>query len=433
MNYRDALLYIKDLEGLGSRPGTETIRELAKRLGNPQNSLKVVHIAGTNGKGSVSSFLDSILRTAQIKTGRYISPAIFTYLERFQTDGEYMTEEEFCDIMEMVISVCDDMVRDGYERPTAFETETVVAFIYFLRKKVDIVLLETGMGGREDATNILEKPLCTILTSISMDHMNFLGNSLSEILNEKMGIMREGVPCISYEMNSELKKQWVKKCDDLQCEGIMHCKDDVEIIDEDLRGSDIRYKDDKYHIALAGEYQADNAALAIETAWLLRSLPNESFDLKNESIRRGLENTCWPGRFQLLNHGGKIPVIADGAHNEGGWLALKDNIESLLKGYKLIYVCGVLADKEYEKMIKILSPYSDIFIAFTPDNRRALDGRLLMETAEGYFDNLFVEDDVIDAVKRAEETASGMEGTAILVFGSLSFMGQLIESFGGIV
>lgn len=427
MNYMDAMKYIQDLSGMGSRPGTDTVKELLNRLGNPQNKLKVVHIAGTNGKGSVFTFLAEILNKAGYTVGRYISPAVFTYLERYQIDGEYMTEIEFCDMMEQIIPVCHSMVQDGFERPTAFETETAVAFLYFFKRKVDIVLLETGMGGKEDATNVVDKPLCTVLASISRDHMQFLGNSLTEILQTKMGIMREGVPCVSYELCPELKRQWVDKCDELNCKGVMFDKKDICIENLSIYGSDIRYKGEHYHISMPGKYQIYNAVLAIETAKTLNKLTDLKIGLKNENIKAGLIKAMWAGRFQLLSDK-DIPVIVDGAHNEDGWRSLKDNIDTYLSDYQLIFVCGVLADKEYDKMIDILSPYSDIFIALTPENSRALPGSMLINAAKGFFEEMYIESDVINGVKKAVELGKSMDNPAILVFGSLSFIGSLIKA-----
>lgn len=211
MTYEEAYLYMKEAGKRGSVYGTETVKELLLRLGNPQDRVPVVHIAGTNGKGSIFAFVGHILEDAGYVVGRYISPTIFTYLERFQINGYYMKESEFARIMETVIPVCEDMEEAGLPIPTAFELETAVAFLYFVQKKVDIVLLETGMGGKNDATNVVKQPLCTVLASISRDHMQFLGDTLQEILEQKMGILREQVPCVAYPMQDEMRQIWLKK------------------------------------------------------------------------------------------------------------------------------------------------------------------------------------------------------------------------------
>lgn len=200
MNYVEAQNYINKIMELGSRPGIDAIKELLSRLDNPQDKLNVIHVAGTNGKGSICTYLEYGFRELGLRVGRYISPTLFTYLERFQIDGNEMSEAEFADIISEVKIKCDEMVNDGLLQPTTFEVETAVAFIYFVRNKVDVVVLETGMGGKGDATNVVSKPLATIFASISYDHMQFLGNTLSEIAMEKAGIMREGVPVIASHM-----------------------------------------------------------------------------------------------------------------------------------------------------------------------------------------------------------------------------------------
>ena len=429
MNYNDAIEYIQSLSGLGSRPGTDAISGLLARLGDPQNRLQVIHIAGTNGKGSVFTFLAEMLKSAGYVTGRYISPAIFTYLEKYQIDGEYMTENEFCDIMEEIIPICDEMVNDGLERPTAFETETAAAFLYFYKKDVDVLLLETGMGGEGDATNVVERPLCTVLASISRDHMQVLGDKLTDILEEKMGIMRPGVPCVSYELNPELKSIWLGKCEELNCKGVMLDKSQITIEKQTMYGTDITFKGENYHISMPGTFQIYNAALAIMTAQMIDKISDSDIDLKNEDIKCGLSRAIWPGRFQLLKENDShIPVIIDGSHNEEGWLGLKENISYYLSDYQLIFVCGVLADKEYDRMIEILAPHSDILIALTPDNPRALSGVDLIHAAADSFAQTYVAGDAVSGLNMALEIGQHMKNPAVLVFGSLSFIGDIIKT-----
>jgi len=424
MTKEEAWNYIEEINKAGSVLGLESITELLERLGNPQNRLKVVHIAGTNGKGSVGAFLEQILIDAGYHVGRYVSPTIFSYLERFQINKEYMSDEDFVNILNDVKAVSDKMVSEGYHRPTAFETETAVAFLYFLKKNVDIVLLETGMGGISDATNVCRKPLCTILTSISMDHMQFLGNSIYDILDAKLGIVKEGVPCISDFMENGMRKVWLDKCEKKNCLHIMTDIEQLIVTENTLNGIKFVYKDKEYMISMLGKHQVNNSVLAIETAFVLNKY---GFDLDYVDIYKGLQNTKWQGRFQKIYD--TPPVYVDGAHNEGGWLALKNNIEDYFYGKQMIYVCGVLKDKEYEKMIKLLSPYSDWFIAVTPDSPRALSGKLLAEYAEKYVKNS-MSCDLDTAMDKAFEIAKGLCAPVILVFGSLSFIGPVIERYG---
>lgn len=424
MTKDEAWKYIEEINKAGSVLGLESMIELLERLDNPQEKLKVVHIAGTNGKGSVGAFLEQILIDAGYTVGRYVSPTIFSYLERFQINKEYMDEKDFANILNDVKAVSDNMVSEGYSRPTAFETETAVAFLYFRNKNVDIVLLETGMGGIADATNVCKKPLCTILTSISMDHMQFLGNSIYDILNAKLGIIKEGVPCISDVMENDIKNKWLDKCEDAKCPHIMADIGQLSVTENTLNGIRFIYKNKKYNISMLGKHQINNSILAIEAASVLNKC---GFDLDYVDVRGGLHNAKWQGRFQKISN--QPPVYVDGAHNEGGWLALKDNIEDYFAGKQLIYVCGVLKDKEYEKMIKILSPYTDWFIAVTPDSSRALSGKLLSEYAEEYVKNS-MSCELDKAMDKAFEIAKGLDNPVILVYGSLSFIGPVIERYG---
>lgn len=425
MTYEEALSYIKETDKVGSVFGLDSIRELLNRLGNPQEQLHVVHVAGTNGKGSVCTFLDAILEDAGYTVGRYISPTLVTYLERFQINGNNMQEIEFPELLEQVKLAADDMVTAGKTRPTSFETETAVAFLYFLQKKVDIVLLETGMGGRLDATNVVKQPLCTVLASISMDHMQYLGNDLTSILQEKMGIMRENTPCVAYSMKKELKRIWLNKCENMNCYNKMINIELLKVTKKSLSGTYFTYCDKEYELSIAGEYQIFNSLVAIETAEILSKFTYKTFGLKYVNAYNGLKNAKWPGRFQKIED--NPPVYVDGAHNEGGWLSLRDNISAYFKDKQIVYLCGVLADKEYNKMIQILSPYSDDMVVITPENSRGLPKEQLKLVAEGMFKRIILADSVLSGKNLAIEIAKEYSDPIVLVFGSLSFLGELIE------
>ena len=239
MTYEEARSYIEYTDTMGSVLGLDSIKELLRRLGDPQDAVPVIHIAGTNGKGSICAFLDEILESAGYSVGRYISPTIFTYLERFQIDKEYMSEEDFAVYLETVKDAADDMVSDGWGRPTSFETETAVAFCYFCDKKVDFLLLETGMGGLEDATNVCSHPVCTIIASISMDHMHFLGNTLRDIYRQKLGILKKNCPCVAYPLASELEDMWDMACEqnNISDLAVLIREKDIEICGESVGGS----------------------------------------------------------------------------------------------------------------------------------------------------------------------------------------------------
>lgn len=434
MTFEEAYKYIKKAEGAGIVPGLSNIKELLARIDDPQDSVNVIHIAGTNGKGSIFAFLEYILREAGYRVGRYISPTIFTYLERFQINSEYMTEEEFAEIMETVGAAAEGMEADGLSYPTAFELETAMAFLYFKKKKVDFLLLETGMGGRLDATNVVKKPLCTVLASISMDHMKFLGDNLSSILREKMGIFRPGVPCVAYELEGDLRQEYLDKCNELKAPAVIcefaDVKDTVRV---GSRDTEYIYAGKPYTISLKGIYQVYNSIVAIEVAKTLNIY--HGYHITDDEIREGLAAACWKGRFEQVGNDPEFYI--DGAHNVGGWQSLAQNVREYFKGRKLIYICGVFKDKEYMKMLDIMSPYSDTLIAVTPPNEgRALPKEELAQAAKEYFSDVYTAGSIQEAAKQALELAGGKndcdrkisddsDGTVILAFGSLSFIGEL--------
>lgn len=425
MTYKEAYEYINEINKVGSVLGLEVIRELLERLGNPQDQVKVVHIAGTNGKGSICAFLDSILEDAGYTVGRYISPTIITYLERFQINQKNMEKDTFAALLEKVKQAADAMAAEGKPRPTAFETETAIAFLYFLQEQVDVVLLETGMGGSLDATNVVKHPVCTILASISMDHMQFLGRDLKSILREKMGIMREQTPCIAYPMDQDLMREWIEKCEKMNCKYLMVDIDLLNVKKETLEGAEFSYRGEQYCLKIPGEYQIHNSLVAIETAKILADYNDFRFDLKYVNIYNGLKNTLWKGRFQKLEENPLVYV--DGAHNEGGWRSLRDNILRYFSEYQIVYLCGVLADKEYHKMIELLAPYSNDMVVITPDNARALPKEALAKAAEGAIQNIYLADSVQEGRTKAIELSEKYEKPVVLIFGSLSFIGPLIE------
>ena len=424
MTYIEAMEYIEYTNTLGSVPGLDSIKELLRRLGDPQDDVDVIHIAGTNGKGSICAFLDEILEDSGYSVGRYISPTIFTYLERFQIDKRYMTGDEFAGYIDIVKRAADDMVREGYNRPTSFETETAVAFCYFRDKKVDVLLLETGMGGLLDATNVCRHPLCTVIASISMDHMRFLGDTLGDIYSHKLGILRDGVPCVSYPVDARLMPMWVKACrdHDIADEAVMLSEDDIRVLESTENGSRYEYSGREYSLDIPGIYQIYNSAVAVETAHTMCRL---GYHIEEKNIRDGLHHTYWKGRFQRLMESPLVYV--DGAHNPGGWKSLRKNIDTYFSGRRLIYVCGVFKDKDYRQMLDIMMPGAVCFIAVEPDNPRALPCAALADLARGYIEQVYEEMDADKAVQMAIERAAAEEDPVVIIFGSLSFIGPVID------
>lgn len=421
--YEEARAYSKTISKTGSILGLTSIKNLMRELGNVQEKLQILHIAGTNGKGSTGAFLAAILKEAGFSVGRYTSPAVFTPLEVWSINGINISKEEYCKILSQVKDACDILVSKGMPHPTIFEVETAVAFLYFYQKKCDYVLLETGMGGKEDATNLIQKPVCSILTSISMDHMKFLGNTLSEIAAQKAGIIKKGCPVFTSMQKEEALAVILKEAGKMGAkltvanpEGyhILQKKEDSTMFVEPDLG--------ELAIPMAGEYQIFNVSLAIETAkWLLQK---EQVKNAKEIIKNGLKKAYWPGRFELLL---KEPdVIVDGAHNEDAAIQLKKTVENCFTNRRITYIIGVLADKEHEKMLKIMLPLAAKVYTVTPHNDRALSGELLAKEARKFHPDVTEAESVKKAVVQALNQSKKED--VILVFGSLSYLAEVKEA-----
>lgn len=417
MNYEEAYQYMEKVQKKGSILGLEPVKRLLEVLDNPQDKLKVIHVAGTNGKGSICTFLEAMYRAEGKKVGRYISPTLHCYLERFQIDGEYMKEDCFASLLCRVIPVIEKMKEAGEELPTAFEIETVVAFLYFLEQDVDIVLLETGLGGREDATNVVTKPLCTVFASIGMDHMQVLGDTIEKIAYEKAGIMKEKCPAVSYPSSQKVLKVLEEQADLHNIDVFEVQRKDITILSETLSETRFSYKGEEYVIHMLGEYQVYNAVTAIETKLLLDGF------LKKESLL----HAAWEGRFEKISE--RPLFIKDGAHNVDGVKALKESIEKHFTNEKLIFIIGVLRDKEYEKMMQILCPMAAKIFTITPENERGLEGSILRESILPYCKETVACKSVDEAVESARETwyqyEKADECAAIIAWGSLSYIGQI--------
>ena len=426
MTYEEALQFIDYTNSFGSRLGLDSIRELLNRLGNPQNRCKVIHIAGTNGKGSIFAFLESGLRQGGYRVGRYISPTIFTYLERFQINGSYMKQAVFASLAERVAKECQQMEAEGFLHPTAFEVETAIAFLYFGQEQVDVVLLETGMGGREDATNVVEKPLATVFASISKDHMAFLGDTLAEIAYQKAGIMRDKVPCVLAPMAEEARETLRTEAKRLNCPVVEVDENAIEVRNMFLDGTEVAYDGTVLNIALLGNYQIHNAI----TALLTYEIVQNDLPMDKAAFCRGMSQCVWQGRFELLQK--KPYVIRDGAHNEDAVKQLAKTIKTYFKDQKIRFIMGVLKDKEHALMIDEILPLAkSIFTITPPIAERALAAETLaqeirMHLKEQPYSDVFVQSfaDVKEAVEETKKIST--ENEVIVIFGSLSFIGGCI-------
>lgn len=422
MTYEEARTFLEDCNQYAGELTLEPLREMLRRLGNPEDKLKFVHIAGTNGKGSVLAYVSTVLLEAGYRVGRYISPTIFEYRERMQVDGVPISKEDLTRLTEQVQKVGKQMLSEGLWHPTMFEAETAVMFLYFAEQKCDLVVLEAGMGGRTDATNVIQNTLVAVLASISMDHMGFLGDTLYQIAENKAEIIKPGCAVVTVKQKPEAKRAVMERCQMCGCTAVTADPDQVVNRERGLFEQKFDYKKRKQvEISLSGEYQFINAAVALE---VLDALKEKGYQIPEEAIRRGLSHTVWKGRFTVASK--KPYVIVDGAHNRDAAEKLRETIEQYLSGRRLIYIMGVLADKEYEVVVERTALYaSEIITVMTPDNDRALPAEDLARTVAKYNPHVRAAKSIEDAVHTAYALAG--EEDVILAFGSLSYLGELMR------
>ena len=425
MNYEEAMNFIQNTNKFGSVLGLDNIRELLERLGNPQDQLRVVHIAGTNGKGSTLAFLAGIFRESGYRAGRYVSPASFSYEERFRINEENISKKDLCFYMEKIKNVAEEMVRDGMSHPTMFEIETALSFLYFLDKKVDVVLLETGMGGRLDATNVVKKPIATVIASIGMDHMQFLGDTLEKIASEKAGIIKEGCPVISYDNTKEVNEVIKNKAKQMHAKVTFVNSAGIRVLQESLNGESFSYRSsdgrwyEKIEIPLLGRHQINNAALALETLNVIKNY----YCISDFQTEDGMRKTIWRGRIEILER--EPMVICDGAHNPDGAKSLLSFLQNNFTNQRLIYIMGVLSDKDYEQMVQILVPAADKIYTVAPDNPRALSSRELCNCISKYHQNVEERQRLAECLSEVRQKAE--KDDVIIICGTLSFQNELIN------
>ena len=419
MNYEEARVYLEETSKYGSVLGLENMRELLGRLGNPQNDLRFIHISGTNGKGSVLAYLSTILSGAGYKTGRYVSPTLFSYRERIQVDGKRIEKESLAAHVTTIAKAVEDMKEQQAGTPTAFEVETALAFLYFKEQNCDLVVLETGLGGALDATNVIETPVLEVITSISMDHMEFLGDTLEEIAGQKAGIIKPNTAVVCAKQKREAEKVIQSVCKEKNC--VLKTVDTTRIRDihYGYERQSFTYKHWKnVEIALAGSYQILNGALALEATQMLGKV---GYPLTEAQIYEGMKQTRWRGRFTLISR--QPRVILDGAHNPAAAMELRESINLYFPKEELHYIFGVFADKDYEKIISITAPLAKHIITVqTPGNPRALPAEKLKEAVEKVNPSAEAAGSIREAVKKSLKNAG--EKGVILIFGSLSFLGE---------
>lgn len=420
MDFLEAQNYLEKVRSQkGIVLGLDTMRHLMAKLNNPQDKVKFIQVAGTNGKGSTAAYLTSILSEAGIKVGRYTSPAVFSSTEQYFACGSCISESEYAKGMTAVAEAVASL--DG-ETPTAFEQETALAFWYFAQKGCELAILEAGLGGDMDATNIVTTTVCSIITSISMDHCRILGNKISEIAAHKAGIIKPGAPVICIEQKEDAMepiRAAAKAADTPLYE--VH-RDEVRQIFSDKRESIVFFREfENLHLKMLGSCQPENAALAVQAASVL----SRSYPIEKKHIYDGIEKTRWGGRFEL--HSGSPDIILDGAHNPDGIRRLRESVNQMFGAVPICYVCGVLADKDYEKEIEILFGRASNVFTVTPPSPRAMKSTDLKAAIKKRFSQLKVTSfDSEDGIEKAMEAAVS-QNNPVVVCGTLTILARVKE------
>lgn len=422
MTYEEAVQKIDSLLVFGSKPGLERVSELIQRIGSPDKKLKFVHVAGTNGKGSTCSFIASALTASGYKTGLFISPYVLEFRERFMIDHQMIPKEKLAEITEKLFPIAEKMKSEN-KIITEFEFVLAIALIWFSEQHCDYVVLETGLGGRFDATNIIEKPLVSVITSISLDHTKILGDTVAKIAFEKCGIIKPHSITVAYadqpaEAMEVIRNSAAQKNNQL----LLADTKNIKILNSDINGTEFLFENVTLKIRLIGEHQIKNACTALYT---LKALKNLGVSIPDSAIQKGFAEVSFPARLELLK---KEPIVfLDGAHNPGGAAALSAAIRKYLPQKRKIAITGMLADKDIESALKELLPLFDKVLLLSPPNPRAMSTQDLAQIAEKYCPDITPFEDYAEAYEEALRSAceENPQDTAIIIFGSLYLAGEI--------
>lgn len=403
----------------GITPGLERIEKLLSMIGDPQKRLKFVHVAGTNGKGSTCAFIASILKSKGYKTGLFISPFILDFKERIQINGKMISESDLKRTLDYITRFTNKMKKNN-QIITEFELITAIAFKYFYDANCDIIVLETGLGGRLDSTNIIEAPLVSVITHISFDHTDILGTEIDEITYEKAGIIKQNGITVLYPQQEEKVISIIENTVKERNNKLIYPKmSDIKILSEDIDKTTFTYKGTNFNIHLLGEHQIKNAITAI---CAVDSLKNIGLDIELEHIQNGLENTKFPARLEVLS---KKPVILlDGAHNADGALALKHFLGKHLDSKNTIGIIGMLKDKDISKILSILSPCFKKIITVDINNKRAMKAEDLADIGKKYFKYVISSKNIDDAIDISFSLIE-KDHVNLVVCGSLYLAGEI--------
>lgn len=423
MDYSEAIVYLEKSFGAKFKKGHELVREILNMYDNPHRKLKFIHVAGTNGKGSTCNMINNILLKEGYKVGLFTSPHLDNYTERIRINNIDIGFDEFSEEILLVKNLSEKLFGNTFETFSFFEIMVIVAFDFFYKNNVDFVVLETGMGGKTDSTNIIENPLVTVITSISYDHTEYLGNTLEKIAGEKAGIIKKNCPVVLYSQSKEVYNVIEDVCTKNNSQ-LFYLNDNlkVNILKNDLTGTSFsvlhHYFDyNNLKLKMLGNYQVNNACNTLLTIYLLKKI---GIKITYKSIKDGLYTCYWPGRMELLNINKRL-VILEGAHNLESTILLKNEIE-LLKKSNVVTILGILSDKDYEKMVSILTRVSNKVILTKPNSKRAVKPNNLQKYVNNNCE-VIIKDDYIEAINKAFDLTN--EEDIIIVTGSLYLIGDV--------
>lgn len=422
MNYSEAMNFIANTSRFGMNFGLSRVEKMLELLGNPQNKIKCIHIAGTNGKGSTTAMITSILKEEGYTVGMYTSPYLEEFEERIQINGVNIPKERLAELVSKIKEVSEQIVSVGFDNPTQFEIITAIMFLYFAEENVDYAVIEVGLGGRLDATNVID-PVLVVITSISYDHMNILGETIEEIAGEKCGIIKNS-PVVTYPQVEEAMKVIEEKCKEKSVQLIKTSENSIKevIINKNDNTQKIKLEVGnelkEYKLALIGKHQVKNAMVALNAIEIFKTLGGR---VREESIKAGLENVKWIGRMEKLN---KNPmVVIDGAHNIDGIRTLKESIKEYFSYNKLILILGILGDKQVKEMVNTIGSLGENIILTEPHNERAES----LEVMESYLKeenkNVYKIMNYREAYEKALELAN--DDDLVLICGSLYMIGDM--------
>ncbi len=418
MDYKEALAYIHGVEFFGSKPGLTRIRELLEKLGNPQKGMRFIHIAGTNGKGSCAAMTASVLKAAGYRTGLYTSPYLYRFNERMQINGKEIPDDVLAEIVTRVKPVAEAMA----DHPTEFELMTAIALLWYKQEACDVVVLEVGLGGRFDATNIIDAPEAAVIMNIGLDHTAVLGDTVEQIAFEKAGIIKPGTEAVLFQQSENVTDVVRRRCEEL---GVpLHIADFSQIKSEfdSLYGQSFSYRGEVYALPLLGGHQLKNAAVVLE---LIEVLRGRGWKLEQGDVEHGLYAVHWPGRFELVSE--EPLFVVDGGHNPQCAQTVRENLLHYFPNKRRILLLGILRDKDYAGLTEILDGAADEYICITPDSPRALPAAELADFLKRYNKAVAVCESIRDGVSLALDRSD--DESVVCAVGSLYSVGEIRACF----